>query len=174
MSVNTIRRLTRSLGITSLLLSIAVGVLFEGSSRSEDVIQFAQRAVTAPGPGDIRVQPAIQQIPEVGITLLPPAAGTSPAIDGTQARLMGGMPEAASVTATLADLTDDNYVNTSTGIRILDHRLVWLVTSTGVCLQAVGGHVPGEAISSSTCPNHENNVIIDAMTGEFLESFTYR
>ena len=97
----------------------------------------------------------------------------------------GGFAEADSVIPVLARFTnlgtrpvipDPSGTQASwEGPLLYDRVLAWIVTLDGVCVPYHGPvSLSGEAAPRPPCAGTELNIVIDATTGEFIQSFSYR
>ncbi len=111
-------------------------------------------------------------ISEVGIRLAPPGIGDRPVLVADDAvrvaaNTAGGPADLAKpYSVQLTRLTDNNY-GPDQGSRVIENRLVWLVRFTGTPQPVYGPRMPNRVAN-------ELNVVVDAATGEVLESFSYR
>ena len=103
-----------------------------------------------------------------------PAAGTVSEDSAIQiANLMGQglLASGAHLSAQYGTLTDVQYadIDPNTHVRTprIVNRKVWLVTYSGAKMEANG---PG----GGTSTNSEFNVVVDAITGQYLEGYSYR
>jgi hypothetical protein len=61
------------------------------------------------------------------------------------------------------------------GTPIARDQPVWIVTVHGLAMPASGpAPLPGETPTPDTRANSELNIVIDAMTGEWIHSYTYQ
>jgi hypothetical protein len=116
-------------------------------------------------PGEIQDLTRVENEPATGIALRPPPEGYVPPIDGSEALAIAwreeGRPDATSATASLGLLSATNFED-------LNDRPVWQVVYAGVCVRA---HGPPQAPDYGECFASEYNVVIDAVTGEFLFAY---
>jgi hypothetical protein len=120
-------------------------------------------------------------ISEAGIRIDPPRASDAAGISQTDAVnraaiQAGGLADTRNpFSAQLVRLTDLNYKDPNGALMISD-RLVWLIRFTGTPQPVYGGVDPvtGEAQASGVTPATELNAVIDATTGVWLESFSFR
>lgn len=118
-------------------------------------------------------------------TFDPPPSDALVGVTAEDVLKSAGAPRDAAVRVTLALATTDTGMSVDTGYRPIDHRLVWWIVATGVCMTPIGGPAPtGKDIPSpspetekGSCPldgHHEDNAVYDAITGQFLYGYTYR
>jgi len=104
-------------------------------------------------------------VSEIGTTFSPPPPDADPAVDSAAAINRAWeaepRPDADSVTAELVVMESDQLATTAP-------TLVWLVTYNGTCVRA---HGPVEFDYHGECVGTEQNVLIDATTGEFISTF---
>lgn len=95
-------------------------------------------------------------------TLDVPTVASGKAVDAARGHWQ--WPEGAQVAARLVMLSDDQWLDPARK-PVLQDRPVWLVTVTGIEFYGRG---PTDDV------NHEVNLVVDALTGEVLELFSYR
>lgn len=106
---------------------------------------------------------------EYDATLDPPPAGVEPAISAAEAvdiALKSYTGPASAAKPTFAMYSDSAY----------EPFPAWVVTFEGVCFgpHSAAYNPNGPPAPVETCTNTELNVVVDAMTGERLFSYTYR
>jgi hypothetical protein len=107
----------------------------------------------------------------VTVTLSPPDSGSSPSITAADARSKYGqgieeVMTPSAIEVTLADLSDP-------GLSIPDNTLVWAIKYSGVCVP-VYGPAPGsdEPHELPDCAGDQLTVLVDASTGEYIETYS--
>ena len=136
-------------------------------------------------PGTIPV-PADKMLKEPfeggGVSFEAPPADSLVGVTAAQVLKTVNREPGPDVSVTLALATTDALKDISTGYRPIDHRLVWWVRQTNTCLISTGGGVNQQPSSpvpedKDGCPldaNHEDNALVDPITGVVLVGYTYR
>jgi hypothetical protein len=139
---------------------------------------FLFRPVTAAPAAQAEPYPADANIEEVGVRLLPLQPGDVAKVTQDEAvaaalAAEGGLANAAKpYSIQLTRLTDEHYAP-SDGPPVINNKLVWLVRFTGTPQPVYGPRsLPSQPPDATVAT--ELNVVIDAMTGTWLESFSYR
>jgi hypothetical protein len=168
------KRLDLSSGFTILLGGGALTLLLAATLGS---------ALAAPKPV-VERYPVPTVIDEVGIRL-DPAAVDDPAFvtEDEAIRTASGVAGSGAdmnkpFSVQLVRFTDLHY-RPESGVPVFGGRLAWLVRFTGTPQPLYGGIDPNTGLSmASGVPDDEIatelNVVIDALTGEYLESFSFK
>jgi hypothetical protein len=120
-----------------------------------------------------------------GVTLEPPQTDALVGVTSDQVLKIVDRTPGPNIAVLLALATTDAGKDISTGYRPIDHRLVWWVRETDTCQMPIGGGPPTMDDTSPTpvptdkdgCPrdaNHEDNALVDPITGQMLVGYTYR
>lgn len=121
-----------------------------------------------PGPpSEVGRQEALERIPPMAITLRPPSESDVPAICGNEALATAWREEAegSNPTRAIAKLTDFEGPN----FGMPEEVLVWVVSYKGFCVP-----IEGPEGGRQGCAGEELNVVVDATTGEYQFSYSYR
>jgi hypothetical protein len=140
------------------------------------VVLLALPAAALPPPS-AAPYPSDTYISEVGIRLAEALPGDRPklAADDAVANALadaGGLADIAKpYSVQLTRLTDEKY-GPDGGPLVIDNRLVWLVRFTGTPQPVYGP--PQNQSQPYPNPAMELNVVVDAESGQVLESFSFR
>ena len=156
------------IGCVSVLgLSLAVKYLKVGNALANPVpVEHATFDAIGIHLTDINVLPVSQ-----ADTLRRSAIDQARAIQVADPYAGPGIKQAGSVGGGLYLFTNSQYGPVDKSGQVIpnfQNRLVWLITYRGI-FPALGGR--GMTLAP---PNTEYNVVIDAVTGEFLQAFTYK
>lgn len=144
------------LGITLLALSIAIGTMGVVTADTSD-----------PGTSDADTDFGIVGV-RFEIPVSPPSVAMEEAIEVAKSRLGAVASNAAFVEARYVLFSDDQYYRTDANGQkhyFFQNVPAWVVTFKGVKLQSRG---------RSNHYNEEIHVVVNAITGEYMELFSFR